>query len=60
VPDCWKQLPPAQVVYVAQGVPTPVWVAVVWQVPLMQVPWLHTFEAQHGWLSAPHALQVPD
>ena len=53
-------MPPAHVENVAQAVPTAVWVAVVWQVPLMQVPWLHTFEAQHGWLSALHAVQVFD
>jgi hypothetical protein len=51
---------PAQVEKLAQGAPTPVWLAVVWQVPAMHVPWLQTFEAQQGWLSAPHAVQLFD
>jgi hypothetical protein len=29
-------------------------------VPLVQVPWVQAFEAQQGWLSPPHAAQLPD
>ena len=44
-----------------QGLPTPPMGGVTFrQVPPLQVPWLQTFEAQHGWLMPPHAVQLFD